>query len=271
MSENCRALLHQILAVGVDVRSRPRLEVVQMSPWFLSGESSVLTVSLSYQHQLQVAELTRSRLNLKGWSPENILKYVKGNKGLLGKTAGCYNILAQDFKRRLNQTVPSSEEKFRLGPSQALGSTPMTSKMTPVARQGRERRLEATASPNLLRGAGQHYGNQNILNSNRKDVEREGAGGSTEVREVKDRMADFNICQVIEVSSEDSSDLQSAGSPVIRSKEQSLKKRRRSSSVLRQQHQVKVDLLNSGRSKPSRFSVETKPFKYLDRNIRRNL
>ena len=54
ISESCRALIYQILGLGVDVKARPRLPMIQLSPWCSSVTGSQVPASLSHQHQLQV-------------------------------------------------------------------------------------------------------------------------------------------------------------------------------------------------------------------------
>ena len=109
LSESCRAVLHQILTVGLEVSQRPRLQELQLFSWCFSLAAPG-PAPLSLHHQLQVAARLKEKLNLVKWSPADILQYVQSNKGKLGKTAGCFSLMAGDLRQQLQQQKLEEEE-----------------------------------------------------------------------------------------------------------------------------------------------------------------
>ena len=102
LSEGCQSVLHQILSVGLEVSQRPRLRELQVFSWCFSLAAPG-PAPLSLHHQLQVAARLKDKLSLAKWSPANILEYVQSDRGKLGKTAGCFSLMAGDLRHQLQQ------------------------------------------------------------------------------------------------------------------------------------------------------------------------
>lgn len=99
LSEGCRSLLHQILSVGVDVTQRPRVQQLQLFSWCFSLPAPK-TYDLTHHQQLQVAKRLKDKLDIVEWAPANILGYVQSNRGKLGKTAGCFSLMAGELRQQ---------------------------------------------------------------------------------------------------------------------------------------------------------------------------
>ena len=65
-------------------------------------------VNLTEEMELELATIMRERLELHHLTPTAILDYVKSRSGCSGRTAGCFNILAQEKKSEIE------EEKKRI-------------------------------------------------------------------------------------------------------------------------------------------------------------
>ena len=94
-------LLPRILEVGPDAR----ITTSQISQHFWltkMGESPLPDrkgVNLTEEMELQLATIMRERLELHHLTPTAILDYVKSYSGSSGRTAGCFNRLAQEKKQ----------------------------------------------------------------------------------------------------------------------------------------------------------------------------
>ena len=96
-------LLPRILEVDPDAR----ITTFQMSQHFWltkMGEFPLPDkkgVNLTEEMELELATIMREKLELHHLTPTAILDYVKSRSGCSGRTAGCFNILAQEKKRLL--------------------------------------------------------------------------------------------------------------------------------------------------------------------------
>ena len=103
-------LLPRILEVDPDAR----ITTSQMSQHFWltkMGEFPLPDrkgVNLTEEMELELATIMRERLELHHLTPTAILDYVKSHSGCSGRTAGCFNILAQEKKSEIE------EEKKRI-------------------------------------------------------------------------------------------------------------------------------------------------------------
>ncbi len=103
-------LLPRILEVDPDAR----ITMSQMSQHFWltkMGEFPLPDrkgVNLTEEMELELATIMRERLELHHLTPTAILDYVKSRSGCSGRTAGCFNILAQEKKSEIE------EEKKRI-------------------------------------------------------------------------------------------------------------------------------------------------------------
>ena len=103
-------LLPRILEVDPDFR----ITTSQISQHFWltkMGESPLPDrkgVNLTEEMELELATIMRERLELHHLTPTAILDYVKSRSGCSGRTAGCFNILAQEKKSEIE------EEKKRI-------------------------------------------------------------------------------------------------------------------------------------------------------------
>ena len=96
-------LLPRILEVDPDAR----ITTSQMSQHFWLTKMGEFprpdkkSVNLTEEMELELATIMRERLELHHLTPTAILDYVKSHSGCSGRTAGCFNILAQEKKRLL--------------------------------------------------------------------------------------------------------------------------------------------------------------------------
>ena len=104
VSIEARKLLCNILAV--DVSKRIQMPQIKCHSWFsdedFSEESGFQDLSLDMQ--MEVAKSVQTKLKLDQWNPTQILAYVMSSKGRFGKTAGCYNLLAIEAQRSLQES-----------------------------------------------------------------------------------------------------------------------------------------------------------------------
>ena len=49
-----------------------------------------------FDMQMEVAKMVQAKLKLNHLTPNQILTYVMSAKGMFGKTAGCFNLIAMD-------------------------------------------------------------------------------------------------------------------------------------------------------------------------------
>ena len=111
-SAEVRMLLNKVLTV--DVSKRITIPQALSDPWFqdIDTQEAEARSDLSLAQQLEVAKMVKDKLKLLQWSPEQILTYVKSSKGRFGKTAGCFSLIARDFRVK-----SSVEKKVVLKPS----------------------------------------------------------------------------------------------------------------------------------------------------------
>ena len=96
-SAGVRTLLNRVLTV--DASQRITIPQALSDPWFQDVTFKTEPRSdLSLDQQLEVAKMVKDKLKLLHWSPEQILSYVKSAKGKFGKTAGCFSLIARDFR-----------------------------------------------------------------------------------------------------------------------------------------------------------------------------
>ena len=103
-------LLPRILEVDPD--SRITTSQISQHFWLTKmGESPLPDrkgVNLTEDMELELATIMRERIELHHLTPTAILDYVKSHSGCSGRTAGCFNILAQEKKSEIE------EEKKRI-------------------------------------------------------------------------------------------------------------------------------------------------------------
>ena len=99
VSMKSKLLISQLLQV--DQTTRIKLPEVSIHMWLSELadhdkiSSSSYTMHLSMQ--IEVAKLVQVKLKLSHLTPNQILAYVMSAKGMYGKTAGCFNILAREL------------------------------------------------------------------------------------------------------------------------------------------------------------------------------
>ena len=111
LSPECKLLLSQLLMV--ERSSRISLEEVNYHSWFFGVDElkkeRASVVQLSLENQMMVAKKVKEKLKLNHLSEEKILSYVMSRKGRFGKTAGCFNLLAKEMIKKINE-----EEGFEI-------------------------------------------------------------------------------------------------------------------------------------------------------------
>merc|ERR1719394_578794 len=104
VSFQARSLLSNVLCVDVDMR----FSVTQIKCHSWIHDVDLLDEpdfpSLSVDQQMEVARNVQAKLKLVQWKPEQILAYVMSAKGKFGKTAGCFNLLAREAQRNLQES-----------------------------------------------------------------------------------------------------------------------------------------------------------------------
>jgi len=126
VSFQARSLLSNVLCV--DVGMRFSLSQIKTHSWFNEVEliDEPEYPSLTLDQQVEVAQNVQSKLKLAQWKPEQILAYVMSAKGKLGKTAGCFNLLARDMQMKARQqptTVKIKPPVFLPSPSSSEGTS----------------------------------------------------------------------------------------------------------------------------------------------------
>merc|ERR1712227_584651 len=104
VSIEARKLLCNILAV--DVSKRIIMQQIKFHSWFVDEEFSKDSgyPDLTLDMQMEVAKSVQTKLKLYQWNPTQILAYVMSSKGRFGKTAGCFNLLAREAQRNLQES-----------------------------------------------------------------------------------------------------------------------------------------------------------------------
>jgi len=104
VSIEARKLLCNILTV--DVSKRIIMPQIKLHSWFADEEFSEDSgySDLTLDMQMEVAKSVQTKLKLDQWNPTQILAYVMSSKGRFGKTAGCFNLLARDAQRNLQES-----------------------------------------------------------------------------------------------------------------------------------------------------------------------
>ena len=112
-------LLLRILQVDPDAR----ITTSQMSQHFWltkMGEFPLPDrkgVNLTEEMELELATIMRERLELHHLTPTAILDYVKSHSGCSGRTAGCFNILAQEKKSEIEEEKKRIVDRLLVGES----------------------------------------------------------------------------------------------------------------------------------------------------------
>ena len=274
VSEGCRSVLHQILSVGVDVRRRPRLHEIQLFSWCFSVSGPAAFSELSHQQQLEVAKRVKDKLNLINWSPDTILEYVQSSRGKLGKTAGCFSLMAADLRQQEVEAQPlrsplrvsSPVNKPSPGQTPADGPLPLRFLTSNAARPEDFKTAERSAR----RSGGQE--NKPSTKMMKTYVLETRGNTPTPVRKFTlgqktaphyDRLTIFAQPRHTQASPENAVKEEVLADPGS-AQARNIKKRRGSSSTFGHygnQHQAG----NKIRGNPAN-SVEPKPFKYLDKH-----
>jgi len=104
VSIEAKKLLCNILTV--DVSKRITMPQIKFHSWFadedFSEDSSFPDLTLDMQ--MEVAKSVQTKLKLDQWNPTQVLAYVMSSKGRFGKTAGCFNLLAREAQRNLQES-----------------------------------------------------------------------------------------------------------------------------------------------------------------------
>jgi len=126
VSFQARSLLSNVLCVDVGIRFS--LSQIKAHSWFHEVEliDEPEYPCLTLDQQMEVARNVQSKLKLAQWKPEQILAYVMSAKGRLGKTAGCFNLLARDMQMKSKQqptTIMVKPPVFLAPPSTSEGTS----------------------------------------------------------------------------------------------------------------------------------------------------
>ena len=112
-------LLPRILEVDPD--SRITTSQISQHFWLTKmGESPLPDrkgVNLTEEMELELATIMRERLELHHLTPTAILDYVKSHSGCSGRTAGCFNILAQEKKSEIEEEKKRIVDRLLVGES----------------------------------------------------------------------------------------------------------------------------------------------------------
>jgi serine/threonine protein kinase len=99
-----KLLISQLLVVDQD--HRININEVSKHIWISKlDDDDQVPFKLSLCMQLEVGKMVQDKLKLNHLTPNQILAYVLSTKGMFGKTAGCFNLLARDL-------VTSSQPKM---------------------------------------------------------------------------------------------------------------------------------------------------------------
>ena len=104
VSNESKLLISQLLVVDQDLRIN--LDDVSKHIWISKlDDDEQVPFRQFLDMQLEVAKMVQAKLKLNHLTPNQILAYVLSAKGMFGKTAGCFNLLARDL-------VTSSQPKM---------------------------------------------------------------------------------------------------------------------------------------------------------------
>jgi len=99
VSMKSKLLISQLLQV--DQEERIKLPEVSNHIWLSKlndyGEIGISSYTMPLSMQMEVAKLVQVKLKLNHLTLNQILAYVMSAKGMYGKTAGCFNILAREL------------------------------------------------------------------------------------------------------------------------------------------------------------------------------
>ena len=115
-------LLLRILQVDPDAR----ITTSQMSQHFRRTKMGEFPlpdkkgVNLTEEMELELATIMREKLELHHLTPTAILDYVKSRSGCSGRTAGCFNILAQEKKSELEEEKKRIVDRLLVGESSGI-------------------------------------------------------------------------------------------------------------------------------------------------------
>ena len=103
-----------------------RITVPQIShhSWITEGGKVNLVqepeIKFEEQQELTLASVMKEKFCLENHTPSSILQYVKSTQGRYGKTAGCYNILAQEIRNRLRENVNTNNGEVAVVAKEAI-------------------------------------------------------------------------------------------------------------------------------------------------------
>ena len=236
VSRECREVVHQILTVGVEVKMRPSLQQLQRSLWCSSVSGSAPSSDLTHDQQLEVAKVAMNKFGLTDWSPDKVLAYVKSSRGKLGKTAGCFNLLAKELQLKLSRS----------------SSTPLTARtnLDPVR--------------NVLQPSTRADVQLKFSNSpSRPDLGAAAVDHSTYCRQPRDHTMDHEGQFFEEEDEEELLSISQVGAQHVNI---ASTKRKRSQSGQNRGHHV----LSRKDSRVKKSIFDSKPSKYLVRNIKKD-
>jgi len=98
VSVEVKLLISQLLVV--DMNNRIKIEDVVKHIWITQIDyQPTISTTLTQDMQVKVAKMVQEKLKLNHLTPFQILAYVFSAKGMFGKTAGCFNLMAKDLSR----------------------------------------------------------------------------------------------------------------------------------------------------------------------------
>ena len=112
VSMKSKLLISQLLQV--DKESRITIPEIFNHIWLSTlddhAEIDKFSFTMDLSMQMEVAKMVQEKLKLNHLTPNQILAYVMSAKGMFGKTAGCFNILARELVTTIKKDVTGANK-----------------------------------------------------------------------------------------------------------------------------------------------------------------
>ena len=118
VSMEAKLLISQLLVVDQDLRIK--IGDVSKQMWITQMEDmqvQEMSTTPTLEKQLEVAKMVQAKLKLSHLTPNQILAYVLSAKGKLGKTAGCFSLMARDLDTSSTQSMMTNVKQMMPNPS----------------------------------------------------------------------------------------------------------------------------------------------------------
>ena len=113
VSMEAKLMISQLLVVDQDLRIK--ISDVSKHMWITQMEDmqgQEMPTTLTLEKQMEVAKMVQAKLKLSHLTPNQILAYVLSAKGKLGKTAGCFSLMARDLDTSSSESMMTNVKQM---------------------------------------------------------------------------------------------------------------------------------------------------------------